>query len=68
MTTPPDFGRSVNSIPNKGGRSCPPNNTGTPGFSDLPAALYQNDARFVREVVSSVKATSILQVIVFITF
>jgi hypothetical protein len=22
-----------------GGRLCPPNNTGTPGFSDLPTAL-----------------------------
>jgi hypothetical protein len=36
---PPDFGRSVNPIPTKGGRLCPPNNTGTPGFSDLPTAL-----------------------------
>ena len=32
---PPDFGRSVNPISTKGGRLCPPNNTGTPGFSDL---------------------------------
>ena len=23
----------------KGGRLCPPNSTGTPGFSDLPTAL-----------------------------
>ena len=30
-----DFGRSVNPISTKGGRLCPPNNTGTPGFSDL---------------------------------
>ena len=32
--TPPQFGRSVNpiSISTKGGRLCPPNNTGTPGF------------------------------------
>ena len=37
---PPDFGRSVNPISTKGGKSCPPNNTGTPGFSDLPTALY----------------------------
>ena len=29
---PPDSGRSV-------GRLCPPNNTGTPSFSDLPKAL-----------------------------
>ena len=36
---PPDFGRSVNPISTKGGRLCPPNNTGTPGFSDLPTAL-----------------------------
>ena len=36
---PPDFGRSVNPISTKGGRLCPPYNTGTPGFSDLPTAL-----------------------------
>ena len=36
---PPDFARSVNPISTKGGRLCPPNNTGTPGFSDLPTAL-----------------------------
>ena len=36
---PPIFGRSVNPISTKGGRLCPPNNTGTPGFSDLPTAL-----------------------------
>ena len=36
----PDFGRSVNPISTKGGRLCPQNNTGTPGFSDLPTALY----------------------------
>ena len=35
----PDLGRSVNPITTKGGRLCPPNNTGTPGFSDLPTAL-----------------------------
>ena len=34
--TPPDFGRSVNPISTRG---APPNNTGTPGFSDLPMAL-----------------------------
>ena len=37
---PPDFGRSVNPISTKGGRLSPPNNTGTPGFSDLPTALW----------------------------
>ena len=36
---PPDFGRSINPISTKGGRLCPPINTGTPGFSDLPTAL-----------------------------
>ena len=36
---PPDFVRSVNPISTKKGRLCPPNNTGTPGFSDLPTAL-----------------------------
>ena len=35
----PDFGRSVNSISTKGDRLCPPNNTGTSGFLDLPTAL-----------------------------
>ena len=35
----PEFGRSVNLISTKGGRLCPPNNTGTPGFSDLPTAM-----------------------------
>ena len=36
---PPDFGRSVNPISARGARLCPPNNTGTPRFSDLPTAL-----------------------------
>ena len=36
---PPHFGRSVKPISPKGGRLCPPNNTGTPGFSDLQTAL-----------------------------
>ena len=36
---PPDFGKSVNPISTRGGRLCPPNNTGTHGFSDLPTAL-----------------------------
>ena len=31
--------RSVNPISTKGGRLCPPNNTGTPGFSDIPTIL-----------------------------
>ena len=38
-TASPDFGRSVDPISTKGGRLCPANNTGTPGFSDLPTAL-----------------------------
>ena len=37
---PPVFGRSVYPISIKGGRLCPPKNTGTPGFSDFPTALY----------------------------
>ena len=37
---PPNFGRWVNPILIKGGRLCPPNNTGTPKFSDLPTALH----------------------------
>ena len=37
---PSDF-RSVNHISTRGGRLCPPNNTGTPGLSGLPTALTQ---------------------------
>ena len=37
---PPHFGRSVNPISIEGGRLFPPNNTGTPGFSDFPTALH----------------------------
>jgi hypothetical protein len=36
---PPVFGRSVNPISTKAGRLCPPNDTGTPGFSDRSMAL-----------------------------
>ena len=36
---PPDLGRLVNPISTRGGRLCPPNNTGTPGFSNLYTAL-----------------------------
>ena len=37
---PPNFGRSVNPISTRGGgRLYLPNNTGTPGFSDLSTAL-----------------------------
>ena len=36
---PPNFGKLVNPISTKGGSLCPLNNTGTPGFSDLPTAL-----------------------------
>ena len=36
---PPDFGRSITPISTTGGRLCPSNNTGTPGFSELPTAL-----------------------------
>ena len=36
---PPYFGRSVNPISTSGGSLCPPNNTGTPGFSDLPIEM-----------------------------
>ena len=37
---PQDFGRLVNPISTEGDRLYPPNNTGTPGFSDLPTALW----------------------------
>ena len=43
---PPDFGRSVK--PTKGGRLCPPNNTGTHGFSDLPTALFSSQLVFTK--------------------
>ena len=36
---PLDFDRSINPISIKRGILCPPNNTGTLGFSDLPTAL-----------------------------
>ena len=36
---PPGFGRSVFPNSTRVGKLCPPNNTGTPGFSDLPTAL-----------------------------
>ena len=36
----PYFGRSVNPISTMGGILCSLNNTGTPGFSDLPTTLY----------------------------
>ena len=42
---PPDFGRSVSPISTKGGKLCPPNNTGIPRFSGLPTDLecqYKN--------------------------
>ena len=35
----PIFGRSVNPISTRGSREYPPNNTGTPGFSDLATGL-----------------------------
>ena len=38
---PPDFGRSVNPISTKGGRLCTPNDTDTPGFSDLATAVHK---------------------------
>ena len=44
-----DFGRSVNPISTKGGRLCPTNYTGTPGFSDLPTALICHGLRTPRE-------------------
>ena len=34
-----DFDRSVDPISTKGGRLWPPNNTGTPRFSNVPTAL-----------------------------
>ena len=42
---PPDFGRSVNPISTKGGRLCPPNNTGTPEFSDLSTVFSETNKR-----------------------
>ena len=40
---PPNFGRSVNPISARGARLCPPNNTATSRFSDLPKALSTID-------------------------
>ena len=40
---PPDFCRSVNPISTReGGRLCPSNNTGTPGFLDLTKVLIES--------------------------
>ena len=39
---PPDFGRSVNPISTRGTDYAHLITTGTPGFSDLPTALYLN--------------------------
>ena len=47
---PPDFGRTVNPISTKGDRLCPPNNTDTPGFSDLPTALHLNTKYVVGKI------------------
>ena len=44
---PPNFGRSVNPISTKGGRLCPPYNTGTPKFSDPPTALMCVNLRII---------------------
>ena len=50
---PPDFGRSVNPISTKGGRLCPPYNTGISSISVLPTALnillpvYQADGTII---------------------
>ena len=38
---PPDFGRLINLISTMRARLCPPHNTGTPGFSDLPTSLLK---------------------------
>ena len=56
VTVPQNFGRSVNSILTMGGRLCPPKNTGTPKFSDLPTALKSQDN--VREYYSHVSQDS----------
>ena len=52
----PYFGRSFNPISTRvgGGRLCPPNNTGTPGFSDLPTAL--NSMTMLLELTSRITA------------
>ena len=41
MIVPPDFGRSVNPISTRGTDYAHLITTGTPGFSDLPAALIK---------------------------
>ena len=39
MVPPRFFSDQLTLSQPEGGRLCPPNNTGTPGFSDLPMAL-----------------------------
>ena len=49
------FGRSVNPIASEGrGRLCPPNNTGTPGFSDLltPLKPEQDHESFTQKILN----------------
>ena len=56
---PPDFGRPINPISAKGSRLFPPNNTGTPGFSDLPTALNLQEQQLqIRQLSSSRKISS----------
>ena len=60
---PPDFGTSVNPISAKGGRLFPPNNTGTPGFSDLPTALHLGRATCTVHLISAQYQPQIYHVI-----
>ena len=48
---PPDFDRSLNPISTRGrgDKSCPPNTTGTPGFSNLPTALALTNVKLNRQ-------------------
>ena len=69
---PPYFGRSVNPISTRGSRLCPTNDTGTPGFSDLPTALgYDLDTHalyvYHHLVTEKAVATLILQIILLLS-
>ena len=59
---PPDFGRSVNPFSIKGGKLCPPNDTGTLGFYDLPTALLVRKALLMRKSLRQNTATIYLHI------
>jgi hypothetical protein len=52
---PPGFGKLVNSISTRVDKLCPSNNTGTPGFSDLPTAALCYTCNFLSGLTMDIK-------------